>query len=56
MYIVLKRFNCGNDEYGNNQYMCVFNKEKIFLVEFCYKGVMELGNSGKIVDSENECM
>lgn len=45
-YTASKRLNCGNDEHGNNQYMCVSNKEKTSLVEFCYKGVMELGNSG----------
>lgn len=55
-YTASERLNCGTDKYGTNQYMCVPNKEKTSLVEFCYKGVMELENSGKTSDSENECL
>lgn len=35
-----KRLGCGYDRYGNNQYMCVPNKNKTSLVEFCFQGVM----------------
>lgn len=41
-----KRLGCGNDTYGNNQYMCVPNKEKTSLVEFCFQGVMGIAEKG----------
>lgn len=41
------RLNCSTDKYGTSQYMCVPNKEKTSLEEFCYDGVMELENNGK---------
>lgn len=41
-----KRLGCGNDRYGNNQYMCVPNKEKTSLVEFCSQGVMGIREKG----------
>lgn len=46
IFKVLKRFNCGNDLYGNNQYICFFNEEKIFLVEFCFDGIIGLNERG----------
>lgn len=35
-----KRLKCGTDKYGNNQYICVPNKEKSSLVELCYDGII----------------
>lgn len=55
-YTASERLNCGTDKYGTNQYMCVPNKEKTSLVEFCYGGVMELQNSGKTPNGENDCL
>lgn len=52
-YTASERLNCGTDKYGTNQYMCVPNKEKTSLVEFCYGGVMELQNSGNCLEVSN---
>lgn len=41
-----KRLGCGNDSYGNNQYMCLPNVNKTALVEFCYDGIMGLQEKG----------
>lgn len=35
-----ERLGCGNDSYGNSQYICLPNKEKTRLVEFCCDGIM----------------
>lgn len=43
-----KRLGCGNDRYGNNQYMCIPNKEKTSLVEFCFQGVMGIVQKGTL--------
>lgn len=43
-----KRLGCGYDIYGNNQYMCVPNKSKTSLVEFCFQGVMGMVEKGKL--------
>lgn len=44
--LVLKRFGCDSDKYGNNQYICVLNDLKIFLVEICIDGIMGIQNKG----------
>lgn len=36
------RLGCGNDRNGNNQYLCLPNKEKTSLVELCFNGTMEM--------------
>lgn len=41
-----RRLGCGNDIYGHNQYMCIPNKEKTSLVEFCFQGVMGIVEKG----------
>lgn len=43
-----KRLGCGNDKYGNNQYMCLANTEKVSLVEFCYDGIMGIQSKGNL--------
>lgn len=40
------RLKCGEDKYGNNQYMCLPNKEKSSLVEFCFTGVLGAEEKG----------
>ncbi|XP_055999077.1 uncharacterized protein LOC125656784 isoform X1 [Ostrea edulis] len=40
------RLSCGEDEYGNNQYLCIPNTEKTGLVEFCHKGGIPLTTKG----------
>lgn len=40
------RLKCGTDDYGNNQYICVPNKDKSSLVELCYNGTMGLREKG----------
>lgn len=40
------RLKCGKDKYGNNQYMCLPNKEKSSLVEFCFTGVLGAEEKG----------
>lgn len=42
-----KRLECVNDKYGNNQYLCVPDKEKTSLVELCYDGIMGIQEKGK---------
>lgn len=46
------RLKCGNDEYGNNQYLCVPNAEKTSLVEFCYSGLMGWQKKGSYIDTQ----
>lgn len=48
-----KRLGCGDDRYGNNQYLCLPNKNKTSLVEFCFQGVMGLVEKGTL-NSEKE--
>lgn len=40
------KLGCGNDKYGNNQYLCLSNKEKTSLVELCFDGVMGIQKKG----------
>lgn len=47
-----KRLKCGYDKYGNNQYICLPNKDKTSLVEFCNDGVMGLTEKGKCCTSK----
>lgn len=41
-----KMLGCGNDQYSNNQYLCLPNVNKTSLVEFCYDGLMGLQEKG----------
>ena len=41
-----RMLGCGNDTYGNNQYLCLPNVNKTSLVEFCYDGLMGLQEKG----------
>lgn len=41
-----KKLGCGYDKYGNNQYLCLPNKEKTSLIEFCSDGVMGIRDKG----------
>lgn len=41
-----KRLECGNDTFGNNQYLCLPNKNKTSLIEFCFDGVMGIHEEG----------
>lgn len=43
-----KRLGCGDDKYGNNQYLCLPNKNKTSLVEFCFQGIMGLVEKGAL--------
>ena len=42
---------CGNDAYGNNQYLCLPNLDKTSLVEFCYGGLMGMSEKGIVTES-----
>ena len=42
-----KRLGCGNDKFGNNQYLCLPSEEKDSLIEFCHNGVMGLQEKGR---------
>lgn len=46
-----KRLRCNKDIHGNNQYMCVPNKNKTSLVEFCYDGIMGLEDKGSCLEA-----
>nr|XP_034332630.1 uncharacterized protein LOC117691204 isoform X2 [Crassostrea gigas] len=46
-----KRLRCNKDIHGNNQYMCVPNKNKTSLVEFCYDGIMGLEDKGNCLEA-----
>lgn len=37
---------CGDDVYGNNQYLCLPNENKTSLVEFCYDSLMGMIEKG----------
>lgn len=41
-----ERLGCGNDTYGNSQYICLSNKRKTHLEEFCFDGIMEMHEKG----------
>lgn len=42
------RLRCGNDTYGNNQYMCFRSRyNRHYLLEFCYDGEMGIVDKGK---------
>lgn len=41
-----QKLGCGNDEYENNQYLCVPNVDKSSLVEFCYDGIIGYQEKG----------
>ncbi|XP_062608910.1 uncharacterized protein LOC134270682, partial [Saccostrea cucullata] len=45
------RLGCGRDKYGNNQYICLPNREKTKLVELCHNGVMVLIERGKCLET-----
>ena len=42
------RLGCGNDKYGNNQYVCVPNEEKSSLKEYCHNDIMGLFPESKL--------
>lgn len=46
VFFVKERFGCGNDIYGNSQYICFFNKEKMYLKEVCFDGIMGMNEKG----------
>lgn len=48
-----KRIGCGVDDYGNIQYMCLPNKEKTSLVEFCFNGAMGIEEKGNCLENSN---
>ena len=41
-----KRLGCRNDQFGNNQYMCLPNVEKSSLLEFCNGDIMGIQQKG----------
>lgn len=41
------QLGCGNDRYGNKQYMCLPNVEKTALFEFCHDDIMGIQEEGK---------
>lgn len=41
-----ERLGCGTDSYGNSQYICLPNKMKTHLEEFCFNGLMEMHEKG----------
>ncbi|XP_056007879.1 serine/threonine-protein phosphatase 6 regulatory ankyrin repeat subunit C-like isoform X10 [Ostrea edulis] len=45
------RLNCGEDRFGNDQYLCLPNVRKTGLVEYCHEGVIPLIPSGYCVDT-----
>ncbi|XP_078331976.1 uncharacterized protein LOC144625336 isoform X4 [Crassostrea virginica] len=45
-----KRLKCGKDKYGHNQYMCLSNLDKTFLVEFCHNDVMGIEIEGNCLN------
>lgn len=42
-----RRLGCGNDKFGNNQYLCIPRAEKDSLIEFCHNGIMGLQEKGR---------
>nr|XP_022289541.1 uncharacterized protein LOC111101370 isoform X2 [Crassostrea virginica]XP_022289542.1 uncharacterized protein LOC111101370 isoform X2 [Crassostrea virginica]XP_022289543.1 uncharacterized protein LOC111101370 isoform X2 [Crassostrea virginica] len=47
-----KRLECGSDIYGNNQYMCLPNRNKTALFEFCHEGIMGIQKPGICLEIE----
>nr|XP_034333498.1 uncharacterized protein LOC117691479 isoform X1 [Crassostrea gigas] len=45
-----KRLGCSNDTFGNHQYMCLPNKNKTSLVEFCFQGTMGMVEKGNCLE------
>lgn len=45
--IAAKRLECKEDQYGNNQYICLPTKEKTKLVEMCLNETMGFQEKGK---------
>lgn len=43
-----ERLGCGNDIYGNSQYICLPNKEKTHLKEICFDGIMGMNEKGTL--------
>lgn len=41
-----KRLRCGKDKYGHSQYICLPNKKKTSLVEFCIDGQVGIQEEG----------
>lgn len=48
-----ERLGCGNDSYGDSQYICLPNKEKTQLVEICFGGIMGMNEKGILLDLIN---
>ena len=46
-----KNLGCGNDIYGNNQYLCLPNVDRTSLVEFCYENFMGMFEKGIVMES-----
>nr|XP_022286513.1 uncharacterized protein LOC111099501 isoform X2 [Crassostrea virginica]XP_022286514.1 uncharacterized protein LOC111099501 isoform X2 [Crassostrea virginica] len=44
------RLGCGNDKYGNNQYICLPNVDKTSLTELCYDGIMGMVAKGNCLE------
>ncbi|XP_062586181.1 uncharacterized protein LOC134247804 [Saccostrea cucullata] len=52
--IASARLGCGQDKYGNKQYLCLPNSEKTGLVEFCHDGVMWLLERGYCLETTGD--
>ncbi|XP_062594581.1 uncharacterized protein LOC134256001 [Saccostrea cucullata] len=48
------RLGCGQDKYGNDQYLCVPNTDKTGLIELCYNGTMGLIKRGNCLETDGE--
>ncbi|XP_062566252.1 uncharacterized protein LOC134228603 [Saccostrea cucullata] len=48
------RLGCGQDIYGNNQYICVPHTNKTGLVQLCFRGVMKLIERGNCLETDGE--
>lgn len=45
-----EKLGCGNDTYGNSQYICLPNKEKTHLEEVCFDGIMGMNEKGNCLE------